>query len=52
MLVSGRHARVMLAEISTLNPRDQLQASPQTELLTRQHFNIFVLLLKSLDRAE
>ena len=46
MLVSDHYARVMLAEISPLNPRYHPNESPK---LKTQHFNIFVLLLPLLE---
>ena len=44
MLVSDRYIRVMLTEISSLNPRYHPYESPK---LKTQHFNIIVLLLKA-----
>ena len=44
MLVSDHYARVMLAEISPMNPRYHPNESPE---LKTQQFNIFVLLLKA-----
>ena len=44
MLVSDHYVRVMLAEISSLNPRYHPNESPK---LKTQHFNIIVLLLKA-----
>lgn len=44
MLVSDHYVRVMLAEISSLNPRYHPNESPK---LKTQLFNIIVLLLKA-----
>ena len=44
MLVSDHYARVMLAEISPMNPRYHPNESSK---IKTQHFNCFVLLLKA-----
>ena len=43
MLVSDHYARVMLAEISPMNPRYHPNESPKLKM---QHFNSFVSLFK------